>query len=44
MGMELIWALALFGILLLIASLKGITKFFSNNKYNIDITFDKNLF
>ena len=44
MGMEVIWALGLFGILLLIGSLKGITKFFRNNKYNMDITFDKNLF
>ncbi|MFH1094290.1 MAG: hypothetical protein V1739_09115 [Candidatus Omnitrophota bacterium] len=44
MGIEVIWALGLFGILLLVISLNGISIFFRKDNYNTHITFHKNSF
>ncbi len=44
MGIEVIWALGLFGVLLVTISLKGMRKYFMKNNLNMHITFDKNVF
>ena len=44
MGVEVIWALGLFGVLLVTISLNGMKKYFTQSKHNIHITFDKNVF
>ena len=44
MGIELLYAVGLLGILMIIIGLKGITKFLNTDNYNMDITVDKNVY